>query len=387
MRGINGMSNLLIRNTLIYDYQKHKTSKVDIYIEDKKIAAIDKEIKCKCNKVINGRGKIALPGIIDVHSDVIENMISPKRNMFILNEIILQQLLMTNLVCGITTSFQAVAYSSEPGIRNSRCAINIVETLENFRQRNEMAKMLNVNLRIEITSDLQPLIQTEMLKKECIGIVSICDHSIGNSQQWDEEKFSRYLSSRAKMSSDSIYKLIHDMKKNRRENYGNIHKLLEECINIRRMICLHDIEKVEDTMIYPKFNIAEFPTNEEIISWALHKGKGVIMGTPNIYNGKSINGNVKAYDICKRKKCTMLCSDYSRETMLPSIALLSDGDLKMFMNYYKLVSTNPAECLKLNKGRICVGYDADLLLVSNILSEPKIEFTICGGKVGYGVFA
>lgn len=379
-------NNLLIKNIVIYDYQKQEVNKVDIYIEGKKIAKIDKNIESKCKIVIDGRGKFILPGIIDVHSDVVENMISPKRNMFILNESILQQLLMSNFVCGITTSYQAIAYSYEPGIRNSKYAIEFVKVLEDFRQRNEMAKMLNINLRIEMTSNLNPLIQSKILNKDCVSLVSICDHSVGNSQHWDEEKFSRYLSERAKMSSDSIKNLICEMEKNRRANYNKFCDLLNKYSSRKRKICLHDIGKVEDTIVYPNFDIAEFPTNEEIINWVLHKNKGVVMGAPNIYNGKSINGNVMAYDICRKDKCTILCSDYSRETMLPSITLLSNGDLDVFMDYYKLVSLNPAEYLNFKKGKVCEGYDADLILVSDILSKPKIEYTICGGKIGYGVF-
>ena len=56
----------LIKNINLLSYTGEQIVK-EILIEDEKIVQIDEKIEVEAERIIDGRGKLALPGFIDVH--------------------------------------------------------------------------------------------------------------------------------------------------------------------------------------------------------------------------------------------------------------------------------------------------------------------------------
>ncbi len=64
------MTKLLIKNGTVIDARSNKAEKLDILIEDGKIARLSKNISLKKDsgiKIIQAKGKWIIPGIVDMH--------------------------------------------------------------------------------------------------------------------------------------------------------------------------------------------------------------------------------------------------------------------------------------------------------------------------------
>ena len=64
--------NILIKDGHIYDPANKREGVFDILIEDNKILKVAKRIKNKADKAIDAKGKIVLPGLIDMHAHLRE---------------------------------------------------------------------------------------------------------------------------------------------------------------------------------------------------------------------------------------------------------------------------------------------------------------------------
>ncbi|MFH1452771.1 MAG: dihydroorotase [Armatimonadota bacterium] len=58
---------MLLKGARIYDPAQKLDKVLDIYIKDSKIEKMGKDLKIKCGQVIDLKGKVVLPGLIDMH--------------------------------------------------------------------------------------------------------------------------------------------------------------------------------------------------------------------------------------------------------------------------------------------------------------------------------
>jgi dihydroorotase len=63
---------ILIKNGYVYDPANKREGIFDILVQDNKIIRVAKEIRNKANKTIEAKGKIVLPGLIDMHTHLRE---------------------------------------------------------------------------------------------------------------------------------------------------------------------------------------------------------------------------------------------------------------------------------------------------------------------------
>ena len=128
--------------------------------------------------------------------------------------------------------------------------------------------------------------------------------------------------------------------------------------------------------------IAEFPTTKQAARAAHAMMCPVILGAPNVVRGKSQSGNVSASDLVAEGLCDALVSDYHIPALsLAAWALVNRG-LATLPKAWAMISTNPAEILRMpDRGRLDPGMRADLVVVN--AATRDIEATICGGKLSY----
>lgn len=376
------MSAFILKNAMIYDYKKKSLAKKDIQVENGIIITIESEIKDNADlKVIDAKNQILLPGMIDIHNDEIENAISPKRNCFFCEEDVFHHLMLGFYSSGITTVYHALAYSIEPGIRNYSTAHEILKQLERFKTHFVFPNSLKINLRVEITSDWTSLVSFIDEFRNLIGIITLCDHSPNNKQEWSIQKYKRYLSSRALIDEHSYKELLKKMVLNKQRNL----KLQEGLVNLLKekkyIVGIHDLVGSDEYIV--NIDFAEFPTNLNVIDFLKNKKKCIAMGAPNLRQGKSINNNISAGSVCKNEKCDILCSDYNRISMLKSVYTFSQFQKRDFFEDYKMVSFNPSKLLNVKKGQIRKGYEADFILVTFENENIKVHKTFIGGKMAY----
>lgn len=373
------MSLYLIKNATVYDIQKKLWSSQDVGICGNSFVNVNANNKNW--EIIDGSNKLLLPGIIDLHNDEIEIFFAPKRDVFFSGFDIMDKLMIGYYANGITSSHIAITYSLEPGIRNESKAYLILQQIKAYKKFFRFASSIKVNLRLELSADWTNILKIIDEFRSDIALVTLCDHSPNNMQKWSVQKFYRYIAGRSKIKAADFYLLLLNMKKNKEKNIRNVRSLYRELKERGLVIGLHDI--CYPIEYDPHIDFGEFPTNIKIIDYLHKEKKYVVLGTPNIRNGGSINNNISCLEACKLGKCDILCSDYDRNSVLTSISKLNptlDGN---FYECYKRISENPAHLLNVKKGIISPGYDADCILINSELTSPRIYKTFVNGEVAY----
>ncbi|MEO5332371.1 MAG: amidohydrolase family protein [Magnetococcus sp. YQC-5] len=137
--------------------------------------------------------------------------------------------------------------------------------------------------------------------------------------------------------------------------------------------------------------MTEFPLTLEAVNACKQFGLSVCGGAPNIIRGGSQYGNLSVKEIWKMKLLDVIVSDYHNPSLLNSIYNIcqEDGGLidDKFIDTLKLVTENPAKILGMLKGKIQKDYDADLILVKNIVLDnvvyPEVVMSVVNGEIKY----
>ena len=61
------MKSILIQGGHVVDPANQIDGEADVFIQDGKIAKVGKGLKVKADQVINAKGKIVTPGLVDIH--------------------------------------------------------------------------------------------------------------------------------------------------------------------------------------------------------------------------------------------------------------------------------------------------------------------------------
>ena len=89
----------------------------------------------KADQVIDGRGLILAPAMIDVHGDAFERQIMPRPNVDFPVDAALLEIDRQLAANGIATAYHALSLSWEPGLRSVTRGEEIVRTLEALKPR------------------------------------------------------------------------------------------------------------------------------------------------------------------------------------------------------------------------------------------------------------
>lgn len=128
--------------------------------------------------------------------------------------------------------------------------------------------------------------------------------------------------------------------------------------------------------------IAEFPATRQAARAARAMMCPVILGAPNVLRGTSQSGNVSAVDFVAEGLCDALASDCHTPALALAAWALVDRGLATLPKAWAMISTKPAEIMRMpDRGRLAPGMRADLVVVN---SETRIiEATISAGKLSY----
>ena len=85
--------------------------------------------------VLDARGLLVLPGIVDIHGDAFERQMMPRSGVDFPVDVALLDSDRQAVANGITTVFHATTWSWEPGLRGAENACRLLETIEAMRPR------------------------------------------------------------------------------------------------------------------------------------------------------------------------------------------------------------------------------------------------------------
>ena len=138
------------------------------------------------------RGLIAIPGIIDLHGDMLERDIEPRPGARFPNELGLLELDKRLAASGITTAYAAISFAwKQDDIRSQENATALINVIND--KRADMLVDFRVHARFEVTNPLTAPVLTELLQAKKVDLVSIMDHTPGQGQYGDIDRYINFV--------------------------------------------------------------------------------------------------------------------------------------------------------------------------------------------------
>jgi len=233
-----------------------------------------------------------------------------------------------------------------------------------------------LHLRCEVTSPHVVEMFEPLKDHPSLRVVSFMDHTPGQRQWHDLEKYRAFHRSGGRRSEDELDALV-EKRLEEQKQYGDAHrKALLKCVEgLSVTMASHDDTTVEHIKEAADAGMAisEFPTTKEAAIAAHQQGMTTIMGAPNIIIGGSHSGNVAALDLAKSGHLDALSSDYVPVSLLHAVFRLTEQAGLSLPEATAKVSRNPAAMAGFeDRGEIAVGMRADLLRVRLVGDTPSI---------------
>lgn len=373
---------IVLEDTLLTGY--------DLILEGHQICAITKTEKTKAEdaEILTVNGSYILPGMIDIHSDMIENFIQPRSTAVLDFEMALQEAEKVILMSGITTMFHSISMYRDgtwdvKEIRQAPQVKKFAKLISDYKRENHLIHH-RYHLRYEIDNLACYDDVTQMLQNGLVDLISFMDHSPGQGQYKNLEIYRKHLPQEGQNISDQEFRDL---------LYKEQHKVTADFEQLKTLSLLasskgisvasHDDDTVEKLKVNRELGvkISEFPIALEVAQEAVAQGFLTVLGAPNILLGGSHSGNLSALEAIRAGGASVLVSDYYPQSLLQAVFYLYKKEGIPLPQAVSYVSLNPAKAVGLDKdtGSIEEGKRADLLIVDGSSKYPILQHVFVDG--------
>ena len=320
-------------------------------------------------------GDYLLPGLIELHTDNLEKHLEPRPGVRWpgISALLTHDAQIAS--AGITTVLDAMGIGDfdERSIRAQGLQA-AVEALVHARADGVLRTEHLLHMRCELACDNTLEVVAPFLDDPTVRLVSLMDHTPGQRQWMDIEKFRVYTQRNQRWSDEYLGQVVRERQKMQERNAArNRQGVLELCRRKGIPLASHDDTTLEHILeaIEAGIVISEFPTTVLAALSARERGLGVVMGAPNLVRGGSHSGNVSALTLARDDLVDCLSSDYVPHSLLHGAFLLQDQAGWALPKAVAAVSANPARLVGLaDRGEIVVGKRADLVRVRQTQGVP-----------------
>jgi alpha-D-ribose 1-methylphosphonate 5-triphosphate diphosphatase len=330
-------------------------------------------------------GDYLIAGLVELHTDNLEKHLEPRPGV----RWPAMSALFTHdaqiATAGITTVLDSMGVGDfdERSVRANGLHAT-TEALNHARSHGLLRADHLLHMRCEIACDNVVEVVAPFLDDPTVRLVSLMDHTPGQRQWMDVERFRTYTQRNQKWSDEYLAQVIAErMDMQARNSDRNRLRLLELCRDRNLPMASHDDtvpEHVEEA-VAAGFRISEFPTTESAARAARTHGLGIVMGAPNVVRGESHSGNISALDLARADLLDVLSSDYVPHSLLHAAFLLHDQAGWSLAKAIATATLNPARLVGLDdRGEITPGKRADYVRVRESRGVPLPMETRREGK-------
>jgi alpha-D-ribose 1-methylphosphonate 5-triphosphate diphosphatase len=347
------------------------------------VGAVKPERDCQ---IIDAGGALLLPGIIDLHSDIIESAIEPRPRSFFPYDMAILNLDRHLMTCGVTTMFYSLAFFDiDNGLRHPETALSVIRELENLAPL--LSARVKIHLRYEVTETAALPALEKLMQEKRIDLVSLMNHTPGQGQFKEHEGLMSFYRGRYGATAGEAERLVQE----KAESASGIEQVVARILSLAREhgipAASHDDDSEAKVEMLHAMGVAisEFPVNLEAAAAAQHRNMPVLLGAPNVIRGKSHSNNLSATDALAQGIGTVLCSDYAPMALLQAVFVLSKQGIKPLPEAMNMVSRNAAKAVGMNDrtGSIEAGKQADMMLVDFHNGTPIPRSVWVGGRNTY----
>jgi alpha-D-ribose 1-methylphosphonate 5-triphosphate diphosphatase len=341
-------------------------------------------------RMIDGWGLIALPGIIDLHGDMVEREIEPRPGALFPTEMAIHELDKRLAATGVTTAYAALSLwdvDRPEGVRGRQRVIETIHMLN--RLRPVLLIDHAVHVRYEVSTPSSADLAAELLESREIQLLSLMDHTPGQGQYRNLERYIEYIARYRQVDRGVVERETVERMRRALDGAAAGWELARDlaltAAGIGVPIASHDDDTVEKVDLVARLGatICEFPVTLEAAQEAQQRGMHVVMGAPNVLRGSSHSGNLSAQEAIAAGLVDTLAADYYPAALLHAIFALTERGVLPLYKAAQLVSQNPADALGLHdRGRIAPGCQADVALVE-ASATPRVRGVLRGGTPIY----
>lgn len=333
---------------------------------------------------IDCEGDYLIAGIVDEHTDNLERQILPRENARWPSR---SAMLAHDAQCagaGVTTVLDALCVG-DLGFDTGRIDTcrNGIADLDALAGTGLLKSDHFLHLRCELPA-VTMMEELELgIDNPLLRLVSLMDHSPGNGQYADIEKYRR-LRQREGRDAAFVERRIAELQSQREEWRGRNRIALLEALAGRNIpLASHDDrteEEIEENW-RDGIRISEFPVRLEAAAAARARGMEVIAGAPNLVRGGSHSGNVAASALIEAGLVDALASDYVPASLLEAAFISSRLPGMTLPAAIAMITDRPARMCRLaDRGRIAEGLRADLVRVRLHEGLPVVRMVWRAGE-------
>lgn len=334
-------------------------------------------------------GALVMPGLVELHTDNLERHLKPRPGVRWPEAAAVLAHDGELASVGITTVFDALRIGSArlPGttVTKEGYAHRVGDHIRRLGRQGALRIDHLIHLRAEVCSE-NVLEGLDAFRDEAlVRIVSIMDHTPGQRQHSDEQRYRAYYQEKYGWSAEETQRFA-DYARELHRSRGAAHEagIVERARAMGAAIASHDDGSADHVARSLKIGMAfaEFPTTGEAASAYTQARVPVMMGAPNALRGGSHAGNVSAMELALSGHLDILSSDYVPSSLLMAMLKIGreTGDMAAAV---RRVTAAPASAVGLeDRGRIAIGRRADLLTLAEVDGLPVIrDLRVRGRKV------
>ncbi len=336
---------------------------------------------------LDGEGGWLLPGLIELHTDNLDKFFTPRPKVDWPAHSAMSSHDALMVASGITTVLDAVAIGD---VRDGGDRLENLEKMINAVEETQKRGLNRAEHRLHLRCELPhhttlPLFE-KLVDREPVTLVSLMDHSSGQRQFANREKYREYYQGKYHLSSEQMQRFEEEqMALAAAWSQPNRQAIAAMCRERQIALASHDDATHEHVAESHQLGsvIAEFPTTLAAAQASRQHGMNVLMGAPNIVRGGSHSGNVAAHQLAASGLLDILSSDYYPASLLDAAFRIADSDDNAFTlaQAVRLVSKHPAQALGLHdRGVIAEGKRADLVLAHRRGQHVHIDHVWRQGK-------
>ena len=339
-------------------------------------------------EVIDAKGDYIIPGLVDIHCDTLEFKMSPRPNVTIPQSLALSYYEKELLSSGITTQFHGVYWGDVlEKHRSLKLAQEIIKKILDYRRTGILNHKIFIRFDIVNCEAKDKLLH--LMNNRVIDLLSFQYHLPGQAQfknlkafrdyytkvrGWTEQELKEFMRSSSTFDFKDKNKII------------ILSKISQTAGKFKIPLVSHDDDKQEKIQLMKNLGakISEFPTSLEAALCAKENNMYVVVGAPNVVQGKSSCGNVSALKLIKEKAADIICSDYHLPSMLcASLKLYQEGILNL-PEAINMITLNPAKATGLKeRGVILPGKIADIVIFKIRNKLPEVTRVFIRGRSVY----
>ena len=335
---------------------------------------------------IDFAGDYLLPGLVELHTDHLEAhyVPRPKVRWNPVGAVLAYDAQIA--ASGITTVFDSLRAGADvDGGGLGTELMELAGAIDTVRRQGLFRAEHRTHLRCEIPAQDAVEMSTLFLERYPVDLISLMDHTPGQRQFRDIDKYFIYYSGKSGKPDAEIHALIAEKQRvNGARSDANRPALVELARARGIPLASHDDTTLDEVAqsVAEGVALAEFPTTLESARECHARGITVMMGAPNLMRGGSHSGNIAAKTLAREGLLDVLSSDYVPGSLLPSAFSLTERVPTISLpQAVAMVSSTPARATGLtDRGEIVTGKRADLIRVKQSEETPVVRQVWCAGQ-------